>query len=289
MALRSIDPADPTAEGHPYLSVVRDPAFPSAIRALAEPARISVVIPTLNEERNIAWVMDRIPTFVDEVVLVDGRSHDRTIEVALAVRPDLVVVREPEPGKGVALRSAFAAATGDIIVMLDADGSMEPGEIERFVDAIKDGADVVKGSRFLPGGGSIDISRVRRLGNVGLLGLANVLYRTGFSELCYGYMAFRRSCLPRLGLRSTGFEIETEIVVRAIRAGLEIREVPSFEAHRRYGTSHLRTFRDGWRVARTLMSERFRPALEELDILLEPPAIAFLPVSAEEAQVRQES
>jgi glycosyltransferase involved in cell wall biosynthesis len=223
-------------------------------------SRVSVVIPTLNEERNIGWVLEHLPATVDEVILVDGRSTDRTVEVAQAIRPDIVIVREKTPGKGAALRAAFAAATGDVIVMLDADCSMDPAEIPAFVAAIEAGADVAKGSRFLDGGGTVDISALRQLGNGALLRMTNILYRARFSELCYGYMAFRRSSLMGLGLRSTGFEIETEIVVRALRAGLRITEVPSFEAERRFGNSNLRTFRDGWRVARTVLRERFARA-----------------------------
>jgi glycosyltransferase involved in cell wall biosynthesis len=232
----------------------------SVVSFPASPATISLIIPTLNEERNIAWVLERVPSFVDEILLIDGRSTDRTVEVALTLRPDIVVIREPQPGKGVALRTGFAQASGDIVIMLDADGSMDPGEIEQFVAAIENGADVVKGSRYLPGGGSVDISRLRWLGNAGLLRTANLLYRTSYSELCYGYMAFRRSAIAELDLRATGFEIETEIVVRATRAGFRIDEVASFESHRRFGTSHLHTFRDGWRVLKTLIRERLRPA-----------------------------
>ncbi|MBA2720212.1 MAG: glycosyltransferase family 2 protein [Chloroflexi bacterium] len=220
-------------------------------------SRVSVVIPTLNEERNIGWVLEHLPPLLHEVILVDGRSRDRTVEVAVAIRPDIVLVREQTPGKGAALRAGFAATTGDVLVMLDADCSMDPAEIPSFVAAIEAGADVAKGSRFLAGGGTVDISALRQLGNGALLRMTNLLYGAGFSELCYGYMAFRRSSLMALGLRSTGFEIETEIVVRALRAGLRIREVPSFEAERRFGVSNLRTFRDGWRVARTVLSERF--------------------------------
>src|SRR5690606_14688230 len=90
---------------------------------------VSVVIPTLNEERNIGWVLQRMPSIVDEVILVDGHSSDRTVEVARAVRPDIVVLPQRGRGKGEALRVAFGAASGDLIVMIDADGSMEPGEI----------------------------------------------------------------------------------------------------------------------------------------------------------------
>jgi glycosyltransferase involved in cell wall biosynthesis len=262
----------------------------SLVRFPGQDATISVIIPTLNEERNVAWVLERVPSLVDEIIIVDGRSTDRTIDVALAIRPDAVVIREPRPGKGIALRTAFEAATGDIVVMLDADCSMEPAEIERFVAAIEDGADLVKGSRNLPGGGSVDISLLRRIGNNGLLLVSNVLYGASFTELCYGYMAFRRSRLVELQLKSTGFEIETEIVVRAVRAGLRIAEVASFESHRRYGTSHLNTFRDGWRVLKTLVRERFRRErrifrIEEPVTLLQEVAV---PISVEEPKGRQQ-
>lgn len=268
--------------------------------------RISLVIPTLNEERNVAWVLGRIPPLVDEVILVDGRSTDRTIEVARAVRPDIVVVLESSPGKGAALRAAFARATGDIIVMLDADCSMDPREIPAYVEAIIEGADLVKGSRFLPGGGSVDISALRKVGNQGLLRMTNILYGARFTELCYGFMALRREHLPALALKSTGFEIETEMVVRALSLELRIAEVPSFEAERRFGTSNLRTFRDGGRVAATvvmsrlrqLLSKRARPAHQpyavpilarHLPALEQEMTPLLVPVSAEESQVRAEA
>ncbi|MCW3066818.1 MAG: glycosyltransferase family 2 protein [Solirubrobacterales bacterium] len=217
---------------------------------------VSVIIPTLNEEQNIAWVLDRLPTDVDEVVIVDGRSTDSTIEAALAVRPDARVILEPRPGKGAALRAGFHAARGDYVVMLDADGSMNPDEITRFVDALRDGAEFVKGSRFMPDGGTSDMTLIRKAGNAGLRGLVNVLYGCRFTDLCYGFCGFRRAALAELGLRSDGFEIETEIVVRAVKAQLRITEVPSFESPRRHGDSNLNAWRDGRRVLRTLLHER---------------------------------
>ena len=218
---------------------------------------ISVVIPTKNEARNIAWVLERMEPIVDEVIIVDGLSSDDTVEIARAIRPDLVVVHHPIAGKGEAVRAGFAVATGDLVVMLDADGSMDPGEIQRFVEQLAAGHDFVKGSRFLPGGGTADMTLLRRMGHDVLVRLANVLMGTRYTELCYGYMAFRRSRLQELELTSSGFEIETELVLKCQRAGLAIAEVPSFESPRRYGNSNLNTFRDGWRVLRTLLRERF--------------------------------
>jgi len=220
---------------------------------------ISVVIPTKNEAENIGWVLRRIGSIVDEIVIVDGLSDDGTIEIAQQVRPDIVVVRHEVAGKGEAVRAGFAAATGDLVVLMDADGSMDPAEITGFVSRLALGADVVKGSRFLPGGGTDDMTRLRRVGNAGLVNLANVLLGTSYSELCYGFMGFRRSRIDQLQLRATGFEIETEIVVKACRAGLRVVEVPSFESARMFGNSNLNTFRDGWRVLRTLVRTRFGP------------------------------
>jgi glycosyltransferase involved in cell wall biosynthesis len=220
---------------------------------------ISVVIPTKNEARNIAWVLERIPAWIDEVVLVDGQSIDGTIEVAKGVRPNIVVVEQRSHGKGLALQAGFAAATGDIIVMLDADGSMHPAEIDRYVALLASGFDFVKGSRFMAGASSVDITWLRRIGNNFLLYLTNAIYGTRFTDLCYGYCAFRREFLGRLALTAAGFEIESQLIAKACINQLRITEVPSLELPRRYGRSNLRTFRDGRRVLWTLLKEAYRP------------------------------
>ncbi|MDQ1060575.1 glycosyltransferase involved in cell wall biosynthesis [Arthrobacter globiformis] len=218
-------------------------------------ASISVVIPTLNEALNLPWVLRRMPSYVDEVVIVDGRSLDNTVDVARALRLDVVVVSETHAGKGFAVRAGLAAASGDIIVMLDADGSMDPQEIGWFVSPLQHEFDFVKGSRYVTGGGSEDITLLRSAGNRALTRLANVVLHSNYSDLCYGYIAMRRECLQILELESEGFEIETELIVRASRAGLRIAEVPSNELTRISGNSNLNTFRDGWRVLRTLARE----------------------------------
>src|SRR5262249_55433707 len=130
--------------------------------------RISVVVPTLNESRNLRYVLPRLPDFIYEVVLVDGNSTDDTVAVARSLRSNVRVVYQTGRGKGDALRAGFAAARGDVIVMLDADGSADPDEIPAFVDALVAGAELAKGSRFIAGGGSADITRLRRFGNTGL-------------------------------------------------------------------------------------------------------------------------
>ena len=236
---------------------------------------VSVVIPTLNEARNIGWVLARLPECVDEVIVVDGRSTDGTTDVVRAARPDAVIVAETKRGKGAAIRAGFARARGEAVVMLDADGSMHPGEITRYVAALDEGYDLVKGSRFLDRGGTTDISPLRKLGNLALLTTTNLLYGSAFTELCYGYIAVRRSAIPRLRLTAVGFEIEAQIVAHALRAGLEITEVPSFEAERRFGDSNLRTFRDGGRVFWQLLCARARTwpnPVPELEGLATEPA-----------------
>ncbi len=224
--------------------------------------RVSVVIPTLNEAKNLPHVFAKLPRSLHEVIVVDGFSTDDTLEVARTLRPDVRIVLQQHRGKGDALRCGFEAASGDILVMLDADGSADPAEIPAFVKALVEGADFAKGSRFRDGGGSSDITHLRRVGNRALNGLVNVLFRTSYSDLCYGYNAFWRHCLAAMNVDCTGFEVETLINIRVARAGLDIREVPSFERDRIYGQSNLRTFRDGARVLRTIVRERLRRVAE---------------------------
>jgi Glycosyl transferase family 2 len=247
---------------------------PTPVRRLNAVPAVSVVIPALNEAKAIGWVLERIPEWVTEVILVDGRSADATEIVARDLVPDLVVVHQPQLGKGAALRAGFAAARGDIIAMLDADGSTDPAELARFVRALQSGADFVKGSRHLPGGGSEDFTRLRKGGNRAFVRLANLLYGCDFTDLCYGYCAFWRRTLPLLALAADGFEIESELVLRAVKAGLNVGEVPSVELCRRAGASNLNAVRDGWRVLWTIMAERGRslrpPAMAQAKIMLLP-------------------
>jgi len=217
--------------------------------------RVTVVVPTLNEAQNLPHVLPRIPEWVHEVILVDGRSTDDTVAVARELWPAIRVVQQTGKGKGEALRTGFTAATGDIIVMIDADGSTDPGEIPAFVGALLAGADFAKGSRFLQGGGTSDMEFHRRMGNWGLLMLVRRLFGGQYSDLCYGYNAFWTETIRSLRLDGDGFEIETMMNVRALRSGLKITEVPSYEAARVYGTSRLRAIPDGLRVLGTIVKE----------------------------------
>ena len=214
---------------------------------------VSLVIPVRNEARNVGWVLEQIANDVDEIILVDGNSTDVTLITARRHRPDVRVVPQQGAGKGSALRTGFLAATGDIIVMMDADGSMLPQEIRHYLHFLANGYDFVKGSRFISGGSSLDITRIRGLGNWFLLTVFNTAYGAHLTDLCYGFCAFHRRYLEHLHLSATGFEIEAEMTVRAMQAGLRIAEVPSIELPRRSGASNLHAIRDGIRVLRTVL------------------------------------
>ena len=219
--------------------------------------RVSVVIPTLNEAPNLPHVLPGLPEAVDELVLVDGHSTDGTLDIARNLRSDVRVVMATKRGKGAALLSGLAECTGDIIIMLDADGSNDPAEIPRFVGALVSGADFAKGSRFLLGGGTADMPLYRKMGNRVFVWLVRLFFGSRYTDLCYGYNAFWSDVVGELGLDCDGFEIETMMNIRALRAGLHIVEVPSFEAARIHGSSNLRTISDGWRVLKTIFAERF--------------------------------
>jgi len=219
------------------------------------PSTVTVVIPTLNEAKNLPWVFERLSAEW-EIIVVDGCSTDGTVEVVRELRPDAKVLLQRGRGKGQALAQGFAAATGDLIVMLDADGSADPNEIPEFVAALTGGAQFAKGSRFVAGGGSADITPLRRSGNAALGQLVNILFGTRYTDLCYGYNAFRRDVLPYLPSDCDGFEIETLINIRIARHRLRVTEVPSYEKARLNGASNLRPFRDGLRILRTIVRER---------------------------------
>jgi glycosyltransferase involved in cell wall biosynthesis len=232
--------------------------------------RVTIVVPARNEARNLEVVLPELPQ-VHEVILVDGHSVDDTIEVAVRLMPDIKIVQQTRRGKGNALACGFAAATGDIIVMFDADGSADPKEIEDYVAALVGGADFAKGSRFVRDGGSHDITLVRRLGNLFLNTTTNILFGTRYTDLCYGYNAFWRDVAGILDLPNPagadrngslrwgdGFEVETIINCRVAAAGLVIAEVPSVERLRIFGESNLSAVKDGTRVLKTIFSERRR-------------------------------
>ncbi|MEX2548309.1 MAG: glycosyltransferase family 2 protein [Chloroflexota bacterium] len=244
---------------------------------------MSVVIPALNEAGSLPHVLPRIPAGVHEVILVDGASTDGTIEVALRLMPSVRIVRQDRPGKGAALRAGFEAATGDIVVHLDADGSTDPAEIPSFVETLINGADYAKGSRFARGGSSDDITPLRRLGNWSFVTLANGLFGSRFSDITYGYNAVWRRHHVLLAPEIDGWAHEIVANIRAYRRGLRVVEVPSLESPRVAGEAKLRTFSAGWTILRAIVGEWFRPMPDPMPArrALEPvgpgPRLAELP------------
>ena len=259
------------------------PPYRPVSAALAIAPTVSVIIPARNEAANLPHVFDTLPEWVDEVIVVDGHSTDDTVAVARRLRPDAMVIAQPGTGKGDALMAGFAAASGEILVMIDADGSTDGAEIVRFVGALVAGADFAKGSRFSGSGRSDDITGVRRGGNRLLNMLVNGMFRTQFTDLCYGYNAFWARHLEVLAIDCAGFEIETLMNIRAAKAGLMIQEVPSHERRRIFGASNLRAFRDGWRILKVIIRERAayqRPARRRLHVGAPAPVPSLAPASA---------
>lgn len=234
---------------------LKGPVNSSTTGVKEESAKLSVVIPTRNEIGSIGQVIEEVKKCADNILVIDGNSDDGTGEAARKL--GVTVIMQNGNGKGAALREAFECIDGDIIVMIDGDGSMRPSEIPLLIDAITSGADLAKGSRFLPGGGSEDITLIRRLGNLFFLRLVNLLWSTKYTDLCYGLEAFRKSALIELCpcLKSKNFEIETEILIKAKKLGLRVVEVPSVELRRCHGNSNLNTLRDGFRILWRIMRE----------------------------------
>jgi glycosyltransferase involved in cell wall biosynthesis len=212
----------------------------------------------MNEEENIADVIRELKRIgFSDILVIDGNSKDKTAEIAQELGVNLIF--QDGHGKGSALRQVFtyAGLTGNVVVMMDADGSMNPAELLTFIDALEFGVDVVKGSRFIIGGGSEDMTVVRKMGNLFFVALTNLLIGTKYTDLCYGFAAFKRQAIERLypHLTSMNFEIETEIFVESKKLGLNVIEVPSNELRRKSGKSNLSALRDGMTILRTIFRE----------------------------------
>ena len=227
----------------------------------AHMARVSILIPAVNEAENIEVLLNKLAAILPgmaETTVVDGGSTDATVRVATAV--GATVILQNGAGKGGALRQAFESDhAGDIIVIMDADGSNRPEEVPQIIAAIVNGADIAKGSRFLKGGGSTDLSYIRKVGNKLFTSIVNHAWSKEYTDLCYGFMAFRQDALQKLKpfLQSMNFQIETEICIKAGKLGLKVVEVPSIELKRRYGASKLRGLHDSLSIAKVILRELF--------------------------------
>ena len=221
--------------------------------------KTTVIIPTLNEENNIKIIINELHRLgYSNILVIDGNSDDATVETAKDLGVN--VLNQDGKGKGTALRQAFSySELGDWIIMMDADGSMDPKEISNLIDLLKNGADVAKASRFMDGGHSDDMTFIRRMGNRFFVFLVNRLLKAKYTDLCYGYAAFTRDALQKLTphLKATSFEIETEIFMKAQILGLKIKETPSIELCRINGKTNLSARKDGFRILKTILSEAF--------------------------------
>ena len=228
--------------------MIKPPGYPN----------ITVLICALNEASNLPSVLPRIPEWVDEVLLVDGHSTDRTVEIARELFPKVSILYQPGTGKGNALKYGFKHAQGDIIVTLDADGATDPEEIRKFIEPLLNGYDFAKGTRFL-NRHSLKMPLHRRFGNRVLATTANILYGTKYTDICSGYNAFWKESLGRVNLLSNGFEMEQEMNVKIKKAGLRVIEVPcSNNRGRITGGSKVAIWRQGLKDLLTIIRERFR-------------------------------
>lgn len=221
----------------------------------ANKPKVSVIIPALNEAENLPHILPRIPMWVHEVILIPGPSTDGTADVARKLMPSIQIVEQEGKGKGAALRSGVKAATGDILVFLDADGSTDPREMPAFVGALLTGADFAKGSRFLQGAGTVDMPLFRQIGNGALTVLTNILFRTRYSDITYGYNAIWRKHVGSLAMEINGWACEIVSNIRVARDGLRVVEVASFEHNRIAGEAKLATFNAGWSILKAILRE----------------------------------
>ena len=222
------------------------------------PPDVTIIIPTLNEEKTLSGIIMELKRIgCENIIVVDGNSKDNTLQIAKQYLTQFII--QNGEGKGTALREAFENkfSSNSIIAMMDADGSMRPQEIPLLIDAIESGADIAKGSRFMPGGYSEDMNFIRRVGNLFFIFLVNLLFGTDYTDLCYGFMAFKKTTLERLlpYLKAEKFEIETEMMIKSKKMELKVTEIPSIELRRSYGKSNLSIFKDGFRILRQIIME----------------------------------
>ncbi|MEU3479553.1 glycosyltransferase family 2 protein [Streptomyces sp. NPDC033754] len=197
-------------------------------------------------------LLDQVPEVVRDVVLIGGPTGAGPVRDGMTVR----TLGVWDFSRGDIPHAGLRAATGDLIVLMDADGSMSPDEIPHFLYYLESGFDFVKGSRFIAGGEVADYPLARRLGHRALLRVARRLYGQQLTDLWYGFCAFRRGFVDLLDLHEDGVELGAELVTHALHYGLRVAEVPSRELPRRHGPSHPRTVRDGARILGTLLDER---------------------------------
>ena len=219
--------------------------------------KVTAIICTLNEEESLPNVLTRIPEWVDEIIIVDGHSNDRTVEIAKELCPRVKVLYQPGRGKGDALKHGAKNAAGDIIVTLDADDATDPAEMTKFIEPLIRGYDFAKGSRFI-GGFPLNKSKRRIFGNLAIAGLFDLLFISKYTDLCSGYNAYWKNKMERVDLSSTdGFENEPLFNIRVRKAGLKVIEVGHVDRGRQKGEVKEASWRQGFKAVKGILRERF--------------------------------
>jgi glycosyltransferase involved in cell wall biosynthesis len=225
--------------------------------------RVSFLVPVYNEEPTVGEVLEQVDALPldKQIVVVDDGSTDGTAKVldTWRDRPHVVIVRQPNRGKGAAIRTAIPHADGEIAVFQDADGEYDPADVQALIDPIVRGrADVVFGSRLQGGKPQRAYLFWHLVGNRMLSLLTNILFNTTISDMETGYKAFRTDVLRSLDLRSDDFAIEPEITAKVCKRKLRVYELPVAYYGRTYDEGKKITWRDGLKAIRVLLDVRLR-------------------------------
>jgi glycosyltransferase involved in cell wall biosynthesis len=219
---------------------------------------ISVLICTLNEEKNLQSVLPKIPSWISEILLVDGHSTDETVKVAKTLLPEIRVLYQQGRGKGEALRYGITQASGDIVVTLDADGATDPNAIMTFLEPLFNGYDFAKGSRFIISSPE-NKAMYRIFGNLLIAAIFNVLYGAHFTDVCSGFNAFWKKKIQHIDFDfADSYEDEPLLIAKSKKAGLKIVEVGHVDLGRVYGESKAPSWRQGFKAVKSLCRERLR-------------------------------
>lgn len=229
--------------------------------------KVSIVIPVRNERDTVVALIERVRAvdcgMAKELIVVDGASTDGTREALIALAPSdelVLVLEDAARGKGRAVRTGFARATGDIVMVQDADLELDPTEIPSLLAPIVEGrTDVVFGSRFL-GRGRGPTPLVGYIGNFGLTWAANILYFTHLTDILTCYKVMHRDVAQSLDLRCDGFDLDAEITCRLLRDGHKIVEVPVTYEPRSVDDGKKLSPSVGWSVLRAIVRTRFARA-----------------------------
>ena len=214
--------------------------------------KVSVIIPALNEVGSIGAVLNDIPKDrVDEVLVADGGSTDGTVE--LVTKLGYSIITQAQKGFGAAIDNGFKQAKGDIVVVLNADGSQNPKDIPKLLDKIDEGYDLVLASRYSPGGGSEEDTFTHFIGNKIFTFLCNMIYKVNVSDVLYFFLAARKEIFEKVKTNCPHAGYCVELPIKTRRAGFRIGEIPSFEKKRTAGKAKVHTFSTGFKILMTLL------------------------------------